>query len=67
METNIGKLDQTLRVIGMILSLTFFVTHRDGGFVSNAAGFLGIYLFMTALTKYSPLWDILGISTLKQA
>ena len=63
METNIGRVDQLIRIAVMVIAAVLFLTHRDTGFTSTVAGIIVIYSFMTALTKYSPLWEILGIST----
>ncbi|MFZ4621549.1 MAG: YgaP family membrane protein [Bacteroidota bacterium] len=66
METNIGKLDQSLRILVLVLSALYFLLHRSEGIVSTIAGIICIYSFMTALTKYSPVWEILGINTIKK-
>ena len=67
METNIGRIDQLIRIALLIIAAVVFLTHRDSGFVSTVAGIVVIYCFMTALTKYSPVWEILGISTESKA
>ena len=66
METNIGPTDQMIRVAVMVIAASFFLTHRDSGFASTLAGIIVIYCFMTALTKYSPIWELFGISTQKK-
>lgn len=66
METNIGKVDQLIRVAILIIASVFFLLHRDSGIISTIAGIIVIYSFMTALTKYSPVWEILNISTEKK-
>ena len=66
METNIGKIDQLIRIAVLIIAAIFFLTHRDAGFATTVAGIIVIYSFMTALTKYSPVWELLGISTEKK-
>jgi len=66
METNIGPTDQFIRIIALIIAALYYFTHPQGGFASTVAGILVIYFFMTALTKYSPVWEILGISTEKK-
>ena len=67
METNIGRIDQFVRIALLIIAAVVFLTHRDSGFISTIAGIVVIYSFMTALTKYSPVWDILNISTESKA
>ncbi len=66
METNIGTLDQRLRIVGLVLSAIYFLLHQSDGILSTIAGIICIYCFMTALTKYSPVWEIFGISTIKK-
>lgn len=66
MDTNIGTLDQSLRILGLVLSFVYYFFNQSGGFISTAAGIFGIYCFMTALTRYSPVWELLGISTVKK-
>lgn len=65
MDTNIGTVDQLIRIVVLILSAFFYLTHRGEGFTSTASGVLVIYCFITALTRYSPVWDLFGISTEK--
>lgn len=65
MDTNIGTTDQMIRVAGLFLAAALYVTHTVTGIAGTMVGISAIYFFMTALTQYSPIWEILGISTLK--
>lgn len=65
MDKNIGTIDQMVRVAGLFLAAALYVTQTVTGIIGTMVGITGIYFFMTALTQYSPIWEILGISTLK--
>lgn len=66
METNIGILDRSFRIAGIFLAALYFMLHQSGGFFTTVSGFICIYCFMTALTRYSPVWELFGISTIKK-
>lgn len=66
MDTNIGKTDQLIRVALLVIAALFFFTHQHTGFQSTIAGIVVIYCFMTALTRYSPVWELFGINTEKK-
>ncbi|MCK9407598.1 MAG: DUF2892 domain-containing protein [Bacteriovoracaceae bacterium] len=66
METNIGTIDQMIRIAGLIICAFLYVTETLTGFVGTIMGLIAIYCFVTALTRYSPVWEMLGISTEKK-
>ncbi len=65
MDKNIGTIDQMIRVAGLFLVAVLYATHTITGSSGTMVGVCGIYFFISALTQYSPVWEILGISTLK--
>lgn len=65
METNVGTIDQRVRIAGFILAAIFYFRPQGSEMISIVAGILVIYFFMTAVAQYCLIWDILGISTLK--
>jgi hypothetical protein len=65
METNIGTIDQRLRIAGLFICAFLYVSETLTGFAATMAGMVAIYFFVTALTRYSPIWEMLGISTEK--
>jgi UPF0716 family protein affecting phage T7 exclusion len=65
METNIGRLDQLLRIAALIIGAVIYIAELLPGFAGTLVGLVAIYCFVTALTRYSPVWEMLGISTEK--
>lgn len=65
METNIGKIDQMIRIAGLFICSFLYITKILTDFAGTMTGLIAIYCFVTALTRYSPIWEMLGISTEK--
>ncbi|MFA6469588.1 MAG: DUF2892 domain-containing protein [Bacteroidota bacterium] len=65
LETNIGKIDQMIRIAGLCIGAVLFVSKTITGFEGTIVGILTVYCFVTALTRYCPIWEMLGISTEK--
>lgn len=65
MDTNIGKTDQRLRIAALIIGIVLYLSGTVSGWEGKVVGGLVIYCFMTALTRYSPVWELLGINTEK--
>jgi hypothetical protein len=65
METNIGKIDQMIRIAGLFLCAFLYISKTLTDFAGTMAGLVAIYCFVTALTRYSPVWEMFGISTEK--
>ncbi|MFA6455486.1 MAG: DUF2892 domain-containing protein [Bacteroidota bacterium] len=64
-ETNIGKIDQMIRIVCLFIGALLYVFKIVTGFEGTIVGILTVYCFVTALTKYCPVWEMLGISTEK--
>lgn len=58
MQTNLGTIDRSLRVVAgiVLLSLAFFGPQ-------TAWGYIGIVPLITALIGYCPAYRLLGLST----
>lgn len=65
METNIGTIDQILRITILIVSAVIYILEILEGVDGTMVGFIAIFCFVTALTRYCPIWEMLGISTEK--
>ena len=65
METNLGTLDQRIRIAGLFICAFLYVSETITGFAGTIVGLVAIYCFVTALTRYCPIWEMLGISTEK--
>ncbi len=66
MEMNIGILDRAFRIAGIFGAALYFIMNQSGGFFTTLSGIICIYCFMTALTRYSPVWELFGISTIRK-
>jgi hypothetical protein len=65
METNIGMIDRIIRGTMLIISAVVYIAEILTGFAGAMVGFVAIFCFATALTRYCPIWEMLGISTEK--
>lgn len=63
MDTNVGIIDQRLRIAGLFLGAFLYVSGIAIGLAGTAAGLFSIYCFVTALTRYCPILEMLGFST----
>ncbi|NUN69183.1 MAG: DUF2892 domain-containing protein [Bacteroidetes bacterium] len=63
MVTNVGTIDQRLRIAGLIIGASLYVSGIVTGLTSTVTGLFTIYCFVTALTRYCPLLEMLGLST----
>ncbi len=63
METNIGTIDQLIRIAVLMIAAVLYFVLNASGFTGTILGIIVIYSFMTALTRYSPVWELYGIST----
>ena len=62
MKTNIGKVDQIVRILlGIVLVSFFFLV--DGGL--KYIGIIGLVLILTSSIKFCPLYTLFGIDTNK--
>ncbi|MEH6625750.1 MAG: DUF2892 domain-containing protein [Motiliproteus sp.] len=61
MQQNIGKIDQTLRiVVGMALIALVFIGPQ------TPWGWIGVAVILIALVGFCPLYKIMGLSTCKK-
>lgn len=65
METNVGTIDQMIRITILIISAVIYIAEILTGFAGTVVGLTAIFCFVTALTRYCPVWEMLGISTEK--
>ncbi len=63
MDTNVGIIDQRLRVAGLFIGAFLYVSGIAAGLAGTATGLFTIYCFVTALTRYCPLLELTGYST----
>ncbi len=66
MKINLNKIDRALRMVLAILAIDLSVAGKIPVPVMLLFLFTAAYLFLTALIRYDPFYDFLGISTLKK-
>ncbi len=64
MDTNVGIIDQRLRIAGAFIGTFLYVSGIASGLTGTAVGLIAIYCFITALTRYCPALEMIGLSTL---
>lgn len=62
MKTNVGTLDQAIRIV---LGLTLLILFAIGWI--GAWGFIGLVPLATGLLRFCPLYQALGIHTCRQS
>jgi len=66
MKTNVGRLDQTLRIIISLIFIYIGFVDRDfiyDSLSSNIIGIFGVVFLIVAITRFCPLYVITDINT----
>ena len=58
METNIGRVDQVIRILGGLALIVLFATGVIGSW-----GLLGLVLLVTGILRFCPIYRLIGIHT----
>lgn len=64
MVTNVGIIDQRMRIAGIFIGAFLYLSGIASGLTGTAVGLIVIYCFVTALTRYCPALELIGLSTM---
>lgn len=67
MTSNVGRIDQYVRIIIGLALIAYIVKDGSLGAGWLAAGTVGLVLIVTAFFSYCPLYTLLGINTRRKS
>ncbi len=63
METNMGKLDRTVRTVLALIVVALYLTGQIAGTLAIVLGILAIIFLATSAVSFCPIYKALGLST----
>ncbi|PSR34923.1 MAG: hypothetical protein C7B46_03145 [Sulfobacillus benefaciens] len=65
LEKNVGWVDRVVRIVIVAVLWIWPLNTSFSPFTTVVMAAIGGILFSTVITQYCPLWDMLGVSTIK--
>jgi hypothetical protein len=66
MKKNVGTIDKAVRILIAVVMVVLYFTHVISGVLAIILLALSAVFIVTSLLSYCPLWQVLGLSTMKK-